>query len=269
MQKLITAFLLAAFAMGAGPGTSAAATPADKCEAGKNKIAGAYYACREKAESTAITKAVAADYSKCSTKFDEKWSGAESKGEGACPDNVLTAPMNAFLAAQADQAALVIAGLQGIPTCGDGTINVAGEHCDGGDLGGFTCGDLGFPQGDLACTPDCKFDVTACSTCEGFVYGGNCWFLGALGESCDATCAAVGEVYDSSTLTSAGSLGTGAVCDDVLDGLGVPGSGTSSFICISGLGCQLDNISGRAHCASPATTSVAAHPQSSRACACE
>ena len=30
------------------------------------------------------------------------------------------------------------------PACGDGAINVAGEQCDGGDLGGESCASLGF-----------------------------------------------------------------------------------------------------------------------------
>ncbi|MBI5504181.1 MAG: DUF1566 domain-containing protein [Deltaproteobacteria bacterium] len=94
----------------------AAAPPADKCEASKNKTAGAYYSCREKAEATAITKAATPDYSKCSTKFDSSWDKAETAGAGACPDTVLTAPVNTYIAAQAAEAASVVAGAP-IPDC--------------------------------------------------------------------------------------------------------------------------------------------------------
>jgi hypothetical protein len=117
------------FAALAGP------PPADKCEASKNKTVGVYYSCREKAEATAITKATMPDYSKCMAKFNDKWDKAEAKGAGDCPDTVLTAPMNAFIAAQAADAALVVAGAP-IPDYA-------------GDLA--TCeGDLTTCDGDLA-----------------------------------------------------------------------------------------------------------------------
>jgi hypothetical protein len=158
----------------------AAADPADKCEASKNKTAGAYYSCREKAESKAITKALPADYSKCTATFDDKWDGAETTGAGACPDTVMTAPMNAFIAAQAADAALVIAGApipdcagdlsicegdlaacEAAPVCGDGLIG-AGEECDVENLSGATCATQGFAGGTLACATGCTFDESDC-----------------------------------------------------------------------------------------------------------
>jgi hypothetical protein len=91
--------------------------PADKCEAGKNKIAGAYYACLEKAESTAILKATMPDYSKCTAKFLDKWDSAEDKGAGTCPDTIaVTQDMADYLKAQAAEAASVVGGAD-IPTC--------------------------------------------------------------------------------------------------------------------------------------------------------
>jgi hypothetical protein len=48
------------------------------------------------------------------------------------------------------------------PRCGDGVINQAGELCDGADLGGKTCVDIGFLGGTLACQPDCTFDAAGC-----------------------------------------------------------------------------------------------------------
>jgi hypothetical protein len=117
MKKMITTAAIAAMVLTA-TAALAAPTPADKCEASKNKTAGAYYSCREKAESTAITKALPMpDYSKCTAKFDSSWDKAETTGAGACPDDVtLTADMNAFIAAQAAEAASVIAGAP-IPDC--------------------------------------------------------------------------------------------------------------------------------------------------------
>lgn len=47
-------------------------------------------------------------------------------------------------------------------TCGDGVKDGA-EACDGDDLGGQTCADVGdFVDGDLACTAACALDTSAC-----------------------------------------------------------------------------------------------------------
>jgi hypothetical protein len=48
------------------------------------------------------------------------------------------------------------------PRCGDGVINQPGELCDGADLGGNTCVDVGFLGGTLACQSDCTFDASGC-----------------------------------------------------------------------------------------------------------
>jgi len=114
----------------------AAPTAADKCEASKNKTAGAYYSCREKAEATGITKGLPADYSKCTAKFDDKWDGAEATGAGACPDAVLTAPMNSYIAAQAAEAASVVAGAP-IPDCAGDLATCDGDlaTCEAQPLG--------------------------------------------------------------------------------------------------------------------------------------
>lgn len=52
----------------------------------------------------------------------------------------------------------------GDPECGNGVID-DGEQCDGGNLGGFTCVDLGYSAGSLACDPvTCTYDASACTT---------------------------------------------------------------------------------------------------------
>ncbi len=53
-------------------------------------------------------------------------------------------------------------------SCGDGVAE-AGEACDGADLGGATCVDLGFAGGALACTPQCTHDTADCTTGEALV----------------------------------------------------------------------------------------------------
>ena len=45
------------------------------------------------------------------------------------------------------------------PYCGDGVINRIEELCDGDDLDGKTCHDLGFVSGDLLCNLDCASDL--------------------------------------------------------------------------------------------------------------
>lgn len=54
------------------------------------------------------------------------------------------------------------------PRCGDGTVNVDGEQCDG-STGGKSCADFGFEVGTLACS-HCRYDFAGCG----------------LGEDCEA-----------------------------------------------------------------------------------
>ncbi len=53
--------------------------------------------------------------------------------------------------------------------CGDGAIDT-GEDCDGGNLGGKTCGSLGYDGGTLSCSASCEFDTSGCYRCG----DGNC-----------------------------------------------------------------------------------------------
>jgi len=189
-----TRIVLAAVAALALTGTHAQAfSDPGKCEAAKNKVAGKYYFCREKAEAKALTTGGTPDYSKCTSTFDEKWNLAETNGGGVCPDSVFTVPMNAYIAGQAADAAAIIAGTQGIPACGDNTINVAGEQCDGTDVGGETCLTLGFASGSLTCA-SCLFDTSGCA-CGGGGGGGGfpatgqttCWDTAGVVISCAGT----------------------------------------------------------------------------------
>jgi hypothetical protein len=52
----------------------------------------------------------------------------------------------------------------GVGMCGDGAVSI-GEQCDGAELNGFTCADLGYSSGELACDPvTCTYDASACVT---------------------------------------------------------------------------------------------------------
>jgi alpha-tubulin suppressor-like RCC1 family protein len=46
--------------------------------------------------------------------------------------------------------------------CGDGVLDV-GEQCDGTELDGQTCQDLGHDGGELSCSQTCTFDTTLCT----------------------------------------------------------------------------------------------------------
>ncbi|MCA9685043.1 MAG: hypothetical protein KC457_22865 [Myxococcales bacterium] len=49
-------------------------------------------------------------------------------------------------------------------SCGNGMVD-ENEQCDGNDLGGYDCVDLGYVGGTLACDPtSCTFDVSGCLT---------------------------------------------------------------------------------------------------------
>jgi hypothetical protein len=82
--------------------------------------------------------------------------------------------------------------------CGNGVAD-AGEDCDGADLGGQTCEDLGFASGSLSCSGACTFDTSACSNC------GN----GTIetGEACD------GSNLGGQTCQSQGFTGGTLACD--------------------------------------------------------
>ncbi len=73
------------------------------------------------------------------------------------------------------------AGCSVIPTvCGDGLIE-GNEVCDGGNLGGATCGSEGCTGGSLACNATCDgFDTSACTGCP--VCNNN--FVCDAGEDC-------------------------------------------------------------------------------------
>lgn len=57
--------------------------------------------------------------------------------------------------------------------CGNGVID-EGEECDGADLDGVTCMNLGFESGRLFCDPViCTFETDGCRRPANQVMGGN------------------------------------------------------------------------------------------------
>jgi len=139
-----------------------AADPAVKCESGKLKESAKYSSCRLKAEAKGLQKSIAPDYSKCESKFADKWSKIETKaGLGACPSEGDLIDMDARITTDAAEVATLLAG-GSLPVCGDDFAE-GNESCDGTDLSGADCLSLGFASGTLACTPGCGFDVSGCA----------------------------------------------------------------------------------------------------------
>jgi extracellular elastinolytic metalloproteinase len=63
--------------------------------------------------------------------------------------------------------------------CGNGVID-AGEQCDGGALGGATCGDVACATGTPTCTAQCTLEYGACGDCAVCDFDGVC----EAGEDC-------------------------------------------------------------------------------------
>jgi hypothetical protein len=162
------AALLSAFFLGVT--AAQAADPAVNCESGKLKEAGKYGNCRLKADSKAVKKGEAkavkkgeaADYTKCETKFADKWAKTETKaGVGICPSEGDQASIDARITTDAAEIATLLAG-GAVSVCGNSVVE-AGEDCDFGDLNGETCATQGLFGDGLACGVGCVFDTSGCS----------------------------------------------------------------------------------------------------------
>jgi hypothetical protein len=261
-------------------GAALAASIPDTCEATKQKEAGKLAKCLHNAAKKRITTGDTVGYAqsvdKCATKFSVHWQRAEQnavdKG-GACPT---TGDGSSVLGSISAHVACVTSeldtGTTRCLTCGNGLID-PGEDCDIAALGGATCtsasgGDL--PYGTVGCAADCTFDTSACSSCprDGAVVGGYCWLLAGAGDSCDTTCGNFGLVYDSATMTYAGSAGTDANCVAVLNALRQPYTTLGSAPPF-GLGCVSFAYGGTAfRDSTTATNSYSSDGTSQRVCAC-
>jgi len=168
-------------------GTALAVEPAIKCQAKKNKVAGKYAFCRQKAVMIALKKDTEPDYSKCNDKFFEKWAKEETKAE--------------------DKAA----------TCPD-------EPMDPNTLAGFITWQSGMVADALG---GGGLPLLSCESAGGVEYGGMCWFIASAGGAvCDTICASAGLSCNLVAIRDfSGSNGTLANCAavvDLLDPAGVP-----------------------------------------------
>lgn len=107
-----------------------ALTDAEKCEAAKNKIAGKYAFCRQKAEAKAIKTGAAPDFSQCDAKLGLKWGTAEANGGGMCPTNGDQSPMQGCITAHTGNVAAALS----VGACRTGGLPETGQtQCDPGD----------------------------------------------------------------------------------------------------------------------------------------
>jgi hypothetical protein len=145
------------------------------------------------------------------------------------------------------------------PVCGDGLVSES-EDCD--------------PPGNTTQCPGslaCNFDCTCPCPGTAQVVGGFCWYLGASGASCDATCTGMGLACDAATVSYAGSGGTDAQCLAVLTALGADNAFLGSETGFSPSGCCNYNYPpGQGfRYMNPPTTCSASFPNLYRACACQ
>jgi hypothetical protein len=269
MEQRLAASLLVLALVGV-PAAAAPPTPAARCEAAKNRAAGRFAACVQEAQARAVEKGEPLDVAKCSAKLTVAWAKAEARAEkqgASCPTEDDRTAIGALVEANGATLGGALAG-EGVPSCGNGAVDVAGEECDLSDLGGRTCADFGYPAGALACDGSCRFDASTCDACPGVQVGLYCYVLGADGGSCDAACGAAGLVYDPATQLHSGGGGSDLACSDVLDALGVPNNGLSIGPCGIGIGCvYAPGLSFRSRCTDVTTGSAALGGQR-RACSC-
>ena len=207
----------------APPGPATAATDAQRCESAVELASAKYAQCRLKAESkytkTGNVGARSAALGNCSTKFMAKYNQAFARYGGSCPTLESENAFEVYLS-QCTNEVEDAAGGGLFPACGDGAINVAGEQCDGADLGGESCASLGFVAGTLGCTGGCALDTSACMTtlcgngtidapeqCDGGDLGGaTCVSFGFVGGAlgCVAGCG-----YDTSACENPALPATG------------------------------------------------------------
>jgi len=145
-----------------------------------------------------------------------------------------------------------------VDSCGDGVID-PGEQCDGAELAGSTCDNLGYynTTAALACHPDCTFDLTACGNrcgdgtvetvhgedCDGAsLNGASCVSLNYTNGgdlSCDSSCHFV--TSDCQTTCGNGNVEPGEPCDD---GNEAAGDGCSSDCTVEeGWLCEGESVS--------------------------
>jgi len=97
-------------------GAAHAVSQADKCESSELKTSGKYSSCRLGADSKAVKTAGMPDYSKCDTKFADKFGKADTSGMGQCPSSATQAQIQSFVTQCTDDVAAALGGAP-LPVC--------------------------------------------------------------------------------------------------------------------------------------------------------
>lgn len=215
-------------------GYAEAVTPESACRAAKEKASGKYIACARKA-ADALAK------SGDTAAFQEDVAACGSKLTQAWSKATAKAPF--------------------APACFESSEAVVKDLMD--------------------CIQTCITAATTSGTClcavgncpsGGKRVGNECWYYGAVGQSCDGRCADDGLTYSNATRSYAGSDGTFAQCTRVLDALGAPATPSTGDDgdCQDGWGCYFDTgVAGRVRCTGLVTTGATSTLDGRRACACE
>lgn len=142
-------------------------TPAQRCAADLVLASAKFASCRLTAESRfardidEVHRGTA--LAGCSERLQRAIGRATSRYGLNCSAETVDA-IDAYLT-QCSNDVVAASALNGsLPRCGNGRIDVVGEQCDGGDLGGASCAQLGLPGGVLQCKDDCHLDVSGCLT---------------------------------------------------------------------------------------------------------
>lgn len=80
-----------------------------------------------------------------------------------CALTIIIVWLSAFFSFEAQAQAVNVTATVPTSTCSNGLIN-SGEQCDGSDLGGKSCTDLGFTGGTLSCNVSCGFNSSGCTS---------------------------------------------------------------------------------------------------------
>jgi len=91
-------------------GQAGALTAAEKCQSSELKTSGKYSFCRLKAEANAVQTGGMPDYSRCETKFADKFGQADTQGMGACPSSASQAQIQTFITQCSDDVASALGG---------------------------------------------------------------------------------------------------------------------------------------------------------------
>lgn len=307
MRNAFIATLALTLLAGSTSGTLAAGTPQQKCIGAKLKAAGKKLAGKMSCHAKAKIVGLSVDPS-CLAKAEAKFSATVTKAGGLCAGTPATlespvddcvnnllpdipgngkCPGTSAKAAGKAGSGLLACRVKEITkpgtsvVCDGGVDNKllsalakAGACADGSNLKATLHGCLDAI--DMVAEPPTTTTSTSSSTssttsttlpCQAVV-GGFCWYLGADGADCNATCAVAGRAYDSATATYAGSGGTDANCLDVGTAL-VPGAefiGAGPGI---GIGCwKVAGFPDFVRETVP-TTAAASESGSLRVCACQ